>query len=225
MTLRRARPLADGVETETAVAEPDGGDSTRLPLTLDEAFVHGALPLDRYFPGGAPIEVEFGTGKGRFLIESARLHPGRRFLGLERSLAYYRIARDRIARAALSNAQVIRADAAEAIALLPDGSIDAFHAYFLDPWPKKKQRKRRLLTAPFLAAAASKTGAGGSFRMVTDHADYGDAITDAIERIIAEGSPWILAPWESLQEPPPTHYELKYRAAGRTFQRFLLIRR
>jgi tRNA (guanine-N7-)-methyltransferase len=173
---------------------------------------------------GSPLEIEFGTGKARFLIESARLRPDRRFLGIERSLAYYRIARDRVARSGLANARVVRADAAEAVEHLPPDSVAAFHAYFLDPWPKKKQRKRRLLGERFLSAAANGARSGALFRIITDHEDYGDSIAAAIENAISAGAPWRAAEWESAPAPPPTHYELKYRAAGRTFRRFLLVK-
>ncbi|HET9794054.1 MAG TPA: hypothetical protein VFS34_06290 [Thermoanaerobaculia bacterium] len=199
----------------------------RLPVTPDEEFLHGEPPLSTLFPGAlgeSPLEIEFGTGKGRFLIESGRLHPGRRFLGIERSLAYYRIARDRIAGSGLANVRVLRADAAEVAERLPPGAVSAFHAYFLDPWPKKKQQKRRLLGEHFFAAAAIPARSGGLFRIVTDHADYGDAIARAIDHAIAAGTPWQRAAWDSAPPPPPTHYELKYRAAGRSFRRFLLVR-
>ena len=206
----------------------DPAASPRLPISPDEEFLHGHLSLSEIFDPQAarlPVEVEFGSGKGLFLIESGRRHPDRRYLGMERSLAYYRIARDRIAKSGLVNARVIRADAAEMVELLPAGGIEGFHAYFLDPWPKKKQRKRRLLGARFLASAAGRAGAGALFRIVTDHAEYAGAITDAIAEAIAGGAPWRLGKWEDAPPPPPTHYELKYRAAGRTFHRFLLVKR
>ncbi len=196
-------------------------------MAPDEEFVHGGLPLSTLFPDApadAPLEIEFGTGKGRFLIESGRLHPDRRFLGLERSLAYYRIARGRIARSGLPNVRVIRADAAEMAGQLPTESISAFHAYFLDPWPKKKQRKRRLLGERFLAAAANAARPTALFRIITDHEDYGASIAAAIDTAIAAGAPWRPVEWDSAPPPPPTHYELKYRAAGRTFRRFLLVK-
>lgn len=201
--------------------------STRLPGSPDEEFLHDALPLEDLFPpplSSRPLEVEFGTGKARFLIESGREHGDRRYLGIERSLAYYRIARDRIARAGLPNVRVVRADAGEAVRLFPARSADAFHAYFLDPWPKKKQRKRRLLGPVFFAFAASRAKPGALFRIVTDHADYGEVIDAAIREAVAGGARWAPLPWDAAPEPPPTHFELKYRAAGRTFRRFLLRR-
>jgi len=196
-------------------------------VTPDEEFVHGELPLSGLFPDGpldAPLEIEFGTGKARFLIESGRLHPARRFLGVERSLAYYRIARDRIGRSRLPNVRVLRADGGEMVERLPPASVSGFHAYFLDPWPKKKQRKRRLLGERFLASAANAAIPGTLFRIITDHEDYGASIAAAIENAISAGAPWRAAEWESAPAPPPTHYELKYRAAGRTFRRFLLVK-
>lgn len=203
----------------------DPAASPRLPIAPDEEFLHGHLPLSEIFaPETArlPVEVEFGSGKGLFLIESGRRHPDRRYLGMERSLAYYRIARDRIEKSGLANARVIRADAAELVDFLPDQAVEGFHAYFLDPWPKKKQRKRRLLGPHFLSRSAAKASPGALFRIVTDHADYASAISEAIDACIADGAPWRLASWDDVPPPPPTHYELKYRAAGRAFYRFLL---
>jgi tRNA (guanine-N7-)-methyltransferase len=205
----------------------DPAESPRLPIAPDEEFHHGSLPLSEIFPSARavrPLEVEFGSGKGLFLIESGRRHPDRRFLGMERSLAYYRIARDRIARSGVPNARVIRADATEMVDFLPDEAVEGFHAYFLDPWPKKKQRKRRLLGPHFLSRSAAKASPGALFRIVTDHADYAVAIADAIAASIDAGVPWRVGSWDDHPAPPPTHYELKYRIAGRDFHRFLLVK-
>ena len=176
------------------------------------------------FSEARPTEIELGTGKGRFLIESGRRHPERNFLGFERSLAYYRIARDRVARSGLENVRVLRADARDLAALVPESGADAFHAYFLDPWPKKKQRKRRLLDRDFLDLLASRTRTSGLLRIVTDHREYAEAIRGSLAELQAEGRPWAEEEWGSREAPPPTHYELKYRAAGRPLYRFLLRR-
>jgi tRNA (guanine-N7-)-methyltransferase len=195
------------------------GESTRLPATPDELVLE-RLPEE--IPGHRPLEIEFGTGKARFLIESARAHPDRFFAGIERSLAYYRVARDRVRRAALTNVAVYRAEARLFAQWLPLESVSAFHAYFLDPWPKKKQRKRRLLDAEFLALLARKARPGAVLRIVTDHPEYAEVIGESIREIVRNGTPWEPRPWESEPAPPPTHYEIKYREADRDFARFLL---
>lgn len=197
-------------------------ESTRTPVSPDEHFARGPFALESLFPHAAPLEVEFGTGKGRFLIESGRRHSERHYVGLERSLAYYRIARDRIRRSGLENVLLLRCDAAEFVAQIPDESVEGFHAYFLDPWPKKRQKKRRLIQADFLSSVYRKTRAGGFLRIVTDHPDYAAAIAEAVSLAAGAGAAWRSAGWEEGEIPPATHYELKYRVAGREFFRLHL---
>ncbi len=170
---------------------------------------------------GAPLEIEIGSGKARFLIEAARSNPDHDFLGIERALAYYRICRDRVLRAGLPNARMVRADGrlfAEALSL---ATVRTFHIYFPDPWPKKKQRKRRLLDGMTLEMLAARLEPGGLIRIATDHSGYGASLGPVLESV---GGLERL-PWESLPEPPPTHYELKYREEGRPISRFLLRKR
>ncbi len=198
------------------------GESTRVPVSPDERFARGPFTPETLFARIAPLEVEFGTGKGRFLIESGRRHPERNYLGLERSLSYYRVARDRIRKSGLDNARVLRCDAREFAAQIPEESVEGFHAYFLDPWPKKRQKKRRLIQAAFLSEVHRRTRLGGFLRIVTDHAGYAAAIAEAVALSAESGAPWRSAPWEEGEIPPPTHYELKYRQAGRELHRFHL---
>jgi len=188
----------------------------------DETLWSGRTASPReLFARAAPLEVEIGSGKARFLIEAARANPAHDFLGIERSLSYYRICRERLDRAALENARILRADGRLYVEALEAGSIRAFHVYFPDPWPKKKQKKRRLLDGVMLEILAHRLEPGGVLRIVTDHPGYGSTIEPLLESVRV----FERLPWEALPSPPPTHYELKYRAQGRTTWRFLLRRR
>ncbi len=166
----------------------------------------------------APLEVEIGSGKARFLIAAARANGAHDFLGVERALAYYRVCRDRIDRAALPNARMVRADGRLFVetALAPS-SVHAFHVYFPDPWPKKKQRKRRLLDGVFLELVATRLEPHGTLRIATDHPDYGAALGPLLDTVPSLER----LPWEALPAPPPTNYELKYAREGRPIWRFL----
>ena len=190
----------------------------RWPGAPDEELWFGR-PFDPEpsFARRAPLEVEIGSGKARFLLASARACPSHDFLGVERSLSYYRLCRERITRAGLDNVRVVRADGRMFVetALAP-ASVHAFHIYFPDPWPKKKQRKRRLLDGVFLDLLASRLEPGGTLRIATDHPDYGaelGSLLETVERLER-------LDWSSLPAPPPTHYELKYIEEGRPIWRF-----
>ena len=195
----------------------------RFPGSPDEELWSDE-PFDpvRAFGRRAPLEVEIGSGKARFLLEAARRSPAHDFLGVELALAYYRICRERVARARLPNVRIVRADGRRfAERALAPGSVRAFHVYFPDPWPKKRQRKRRLLDGIGLEVLARRLEPGGVLRIVTDHADYAAAIAPLLETVPGLDR----LDWSDLPAPPETHYELKYRRDGRPIWRFLLRRR
>ncbi len=187
----------------------------------DEAlWFGGSLDAREVFGRQAPLEIEIGSGRARFLVAAARANPAHDFLGLERSLSYYLVCRERVARSGLANARVLRADGRLLLESLPPNSVRAFHVYFPDPWPKKKQRKRRLLDGVTLELLASRLEPEGTLRIATDHAGYGSAIGSLLESVGGLER----RQWNALPPPPPTNYELKYRAEGRPIWRFLLVR-
>jgi tRNA (guanine-N7-)-methyltransferase len=195
------------------------GSAGRWPGAPDEELWIGR-PFDVQVAFGrrAPLEVEIGSGKARFLIAAARSNSSHDFLGIERALAYYRVCRDRVARAGLPNARAVRADGRIFVetALAP-GSVRAFHVYFPDPWPKKKQKKRRLLDGMFLELVAARLEPLGTLRIATDHPDYGAGLGPLLETV----RDLERLPWDALPPPPPTNYALKYEREGRPIWRFL----
>jgi len=195
----------------------------RFPGSPDEELWPArTFEPQRFFGRIAPLEVEIGSGKARFLLAAARAHPERDFLGVERSLSYYRVCRERVERSALENAVALRADGRLFVeTALGPGSVAAFHVYFPDPWPKKKQRKRRLLDGVFLETASARLSPGGLLRIATDHPGYGRELESLVETVGALER----LDWNDVPPPPPTNYELKYAREGRPIWRFLLRRR
>ncbi|MEP6801629.1 MAG: hypothetical protein ABJC07_06815 [Acidobacteriota bacterium] len=208
-------------ETRTPDDAPPGArQPSSFPLSADEALWAGGLSPAALFSTTAPLEVEIGSGKARFLVEAARDTPAHNFLGIERSLSYYRICRDRVARARIENARMVRADGRLLAEALPLASVRAFHIYFPDPWPKKKQKKRRLLDGVTIEILAGRLEPGGTLRIATDHSEYGSGLNPILESV---GSLRRLD-WEARPAPPATHYELKYRQEGRPIWRYLLVK-
>ena len=77
----------------------------------------------------------------------------------------------------MTNVKVIRTDAAAFLAdSVHDGSVDCFHIYFPDPWPKKRHNKRRFICPANLQNIIRCLKAGGQLRIATDHADYFEKI-------------------------------------------------
>jgi len=175
------------------------------------------LPLDELVPGAGPWEVELGFGKGRYLLARAAAEPRRRFLGIEVASRYYRLARERAARAGAGNVLLLRGEALYLAAVaLPGAFAGALHAYFPDPWPKARHHKRRLFDEESVDLLLRLLVPGGRIYFATDHLEYGAVVRDLLGRhpdlAVAERR----VPWG---DGPRTNYEAKYLAQGRPIVR------
>jgi tRNA (guanine-N7-)-methyltransferase len=183
-----------------------------------------ADPVDwaAFFGRTAPVEIEIGSGRGRFLTDEAASRPGTSFLGAEIEHEYARIAQVRAARMGLGNVRFARLDGKEfVLRRLPAASLAALHVFFPDPWPKKRHAKRRLFTPDFARAAANALVPGGVLRVATDNLPYFEAIREvlaaepALEEVPGSGSGWSAG----------TDYERKYEKEGRPMARGVWRRR
>lgn len=150
------------------------------PETFD-----GKIAFEKVFGRCASVHIEVGSGRGTFLVHQAKLSPDVNFLGIEWASRYYRYSVDRIGRWGLKNVRMLRADAAAFISeFIPDNSVDCFHIYFPDPWPKKKHHKRRFICDKNLEQMLRCLKKNGTARIATDHADY----FEQIEKVLSAKS-------------------------------------
>jgi tRNA (guanine-N7-)-methyltransferase len=157
------------------------------------------------------VVVEIGSGKGRFLIASAMEQPDVNFVGIEKSLHYYRVIRERVEKRGMRNVRVINHDAFLVLQkMFADCSVSELHIYFPDPWPRKREQKRRIIRPEALAEMRRVLVKSGSGIYVTDHREYFEAAKPLIAEFFRTETR-IPAP----ADPPRTNYEAKYRAQGR----------
>lgn len=169
------------------------------------------LDLVEVFGNGHRVVLEIGSGKGRFLISGATEQPDVNFIGIEKSLHYHRVIRDRVTKRRLSNIRLINHDAFLVLRdMLAEASIDEIHIYFPDPWPRKREQKRRIIRAEALTEMKRVLVPDGSGIFVTDHRAYYEAAAPVIEQFFRSERRVPRA-----EDPPRTNYEAKYREEGR----------
>jgi tRNA (guanine-N7-)-methyltransferase len=117
----------------------------------------------------------------------------------------------------LANIRLHAGDAADLIGWLPDSSLGRVFLFFPDPWPKRRQRKRRFVSEENLAVLARVMRSGAELRFATDVDDYSGWTLARILRSpdflwpAQQSADWG-QPWQGWRD---TRYEAKAREAGR----------
>ncbi|MFL6247309.1 MAG: tRNA (guanosine(46)-N7)-methyltransferase TrmB [Thermoanaerobaculia bacterium] len=186
---------------------------TESELTLNPRE-SGFSPIDlhAWFGNGNPVILEIGSGKGRFLLSTAMERPDVNVIGIEKSLHYHRVIRDRFLKRELRNVRLINHDAFVVLQkMIPDASLAEVHVYFPDPWPRKRERKRRIIRPEVLAEFRRVLVDGGMGIYVTDHQEYFESAAPLVEAAFERTERRVPGP----DDPPRTNYEAKYREEGR----------
>lgn len=174
-----------------------------------------AVPLvwREVFGRDAPVHVDIGSGKSRFLLELALNAPGLNLLGVERAPKYARIGRERAIRRGAGNVRIVHTSAEDFLfRLARECSVACVYVLFPDPWPKKRHHKRRMLQPPNVTRMAEILEPGGLLMVKTDHSTYAEEI-DAI--LAAAGGFRAELANELFRDLPLTGFEVKYRDEGR----------
>jgi tRNA (guanine-N7-)-methyltransferase len=208
-------------------AHQQGLLDTLLPrLALDPARpLGGAAALFPQAP--ADLWLEIGFGGGEHLAAEAAAHPGQGFIGCEFFENGVVKALSLIAAGDLGNVRLYQGDAGAIIDALPAQSLAGAYLLYPDPWPKRRQRKRRFLSDEMLKRLARVLRPGGEIRFATDIDDNAGWTLARILR--APDFDWRAqtaqdwrAPWSGWAS---TRYEAKALAAGRQPVYLTFVRR
>jgi tRNA (guanine-N7-)-methyltransferase len=131
------------------------------------------LDFEKVFGRKAPTIFEIGFGMGETTVTIARNHPENNYIALEVHTPGVGSLLKDIHEQGITNIRIIQHDAVEVLRdMIPLASLDGTHVFFPDPWPKKKQQKRRLLQAPMVRAIAEHLKPGGYLHSATDWEEY-----------------------------------------------------
>jgi len=166
----------------------------------------------------ATLRLEIGFGGAEHLIAQALAHPDCGFIGADGFLNAIGKALVAIDDNDLENVRLQHGDASELLDWLPANSFTRIDLLYPDPWPKRRQWKRRFIQDDSLVRLARLLKPGGELRFATDIASY---MTYALARVMrsndftwtAEVADDWRKPWEGFSR---TRYEAKAIREGRT---------
>lgn len=121
-------------------------------------------------PDCTALWVEVGCGKGKFTAETAAANPDVLLIAVERCREAMVVAMEKARAMNLTNVFYIDMDVANMEEIFAPEEIDRLFINFPDPWPRKKNAKRRLTYRTFLEKYCRVVRADGEIHFKTDNA-------------------------------------------------------
>ena len=171
-------------------------------------------------PAFREVHVELGCGKGGFTCDMAEQNPGVLFVAIEKVPDALVVAMERACGRNLSNVRFVAKDAANLDEFFAPGEVSRIYINFPDPWPKKKQFKRRLTAPGFQRLCYGSLVPGGEIWFKTDN----DPLFEwSLEQYEACG--WdvrdVSRDW---LDTVMTDYEAKFREQGVKINRLVAVK-
>ena len=196
------------------------------PLVIKEAEKTRGYWKD-LFGNDNPIHIEVGMGKGKFLMELARLNPEINYIGIEKySSVLVRAVEKKQQIEGIDNLYFIRFDADFICDIFDKDEISRIYLNFSDPWPKDRHAKRRLTSRQFLARYDQFLKEDGEVIFKTDNKGLFDF---SLEEVKEAG--WNLVSFtydlhnsEYVEGNVMTEYEEKFTALGNKINRLVANR-
>jgi len=128
------------------------------------------------------VDIEIGCGKGRFTSGIALENPDILMVGIERVPEAIVIAMERAVEAGLDNVRFINLDAGGLMDMFAPGEVRRIYLNFSDPWPKRRDEKRRLTNAGFLDMYSEILEPHGEIYLKTDNSAFFDYSLGSFEK-------------------------------------------
>lgn len=174
----------------------------------------------KLFNNENPIEIEIGTGKGKFIIENALKNPNVNYIGIEKYDTPLVNAVKMLDNLELNNLKLICFDASN-IDEIFDSEIDKIYLNFSDPWPKKRHEKRRLSSSLFLSKYDKLFKGEKRIQMKTDNDDLYEYSLISFE----ENGYEIVKTDTNYKDTITTEYEDKFIKKGKNINYIYVVKK
>ena len=182
--------------------------------------IDGTVPGDPRSLFGKPLaglRMEIGFGGGEHLAAEAERLGDVGFIGCEPFRNGVAKMLEQIETRGLGNVKLFPGDAGDLLDRLPDRCLDGVDLLYPDPWPKRRQRRRRFVSDQNLDRLARTMRDGALFRFATDIDDYAGWVLARVLR--SKHFTWMACGAEDWRRPwadwPSTRYEAKALRDGR----------
>ena len=166
--------------------------------------------LEEMFPEAGAVWLEIGFGGAEHMIRQAVMNPGTGIIGCEPFLEGVAKALGGLEETGARNIRVWPDDVRLLLSRLPDRSLDRVFILFPDPWPKRRQQKRRLIQPEFLNALHPKLKPGSAVRFATDVKSYAD---EALLTFLEDGRfAWEASRADDWRAAPSDHVQTRYES-------------
>lgn len=132
------------------------------------------IDVDKSFDKKRPLWLEIGCGKGAFATQMSARHPEVNYLAFEKVIDVMMMAMEKASREGYGNLRFYNGDAEHICTLLEGEKLDRIFINFCDPWPKKRNAKRRLTSPLFLEKYKAVLSSGARIFFKTDNRDLFD---------------------------------------------------
>ena len=204
---------------------------TESPYVIRKPEEHKGQWAD-VFSENNPLHIEVGMGKGRFLMDMARLHPDINYIGIEMYDSVLLRAlqkREELEKEGqvYNNLYFMRMDARILPEVFGKGEVAKIYLNFSDPWPKSRHAKRRLTSREFLARYDQILAQEGTVEFKTDNRELFEF---SLEEVGEAG--WKLLAHtfdlhhneEMMQGNVMTEYEEKFSSMGNPICKMIIAR-
>ena len=172
------------------------------------------------FGNDNPIEIEIGTGKGKFITSLALDNPNTNYIGIEKYDSPLVSAVKRLEGIDIKNLKLLCVDAAN-INDIFDKEVSKIYLNFSDPWPKNRHEKRRLTSSQFLDRYDLLFKGEKVIQLKTDNDSFYEY---SLESLINHGYE-VIKTDTSFIDKYTTEYEDKFTSIGKNINYIYVVKK